>query len=358
MKSISKIVALLILVLIGYSCVSSSMEFTTAKTTLRSERNVKEAEKWFIKALEVEPNNALIPYIMATEIYRPQKRWSKMVDMFDEALRRNPETIIEKPFMTDNRTYVKTIEDAIRVYSLEEWGKIYNSGVEHYSAGKIDRAIELFGLAMRIVPNDGNAYSTLASLHLNAGNISEASTIIEQGLSNAGDNVGVLQTAGDIAVENNMLEDAIKYYLKTIELLEKPGPVMQKLIFLYIELNDFTQAIEYSMLALKENPYDPDIYYNVGVLYQKLALNEFDPARDLFNKISNDDNRDKNALVLLFNKFAQARSYSSEAKDYFLQAKDLETEEIGSADAVREIDKMINQIDNLFIPAVRKMMDE
>ncbi len=354
----NKIIAIVILALIGYGCVSSSMEFTTAKTTLRSERNVIEAEKWFIKALEVEPNNALIPYIMATEIYRPQKRWGKMVEMFDEALRRNPETEIEKPFLTDNQKYIRTIQQAIEVYSIEEWSKIYNAGVEHYSAGKIYNAIELFELAMRLVPSDGNAYSTLATLHLNTDNLEKGRTIIEQGLQNANDNVNVLQTAGDIAQRQKRYNDAVDYYLKTIDLLEKPGQVMQKLIFVYIELGDFNKAIDYSMLVLREFPYDADIYYNVGVLYQKLALKEFEPARDLFNEISNEDVRDNSTLDAISQQFTKARKYSAEAKDYFLQAKDLETEDIGSAEAVREMEKMISQIENLFIPAIRKMIKE
>ena len=55
----------------------SSVEFTSAKTKARSERNLKEAEKYALQAMEIEihQNDAEVPYFIATEIYKPQKKW-------------------------------------------------------------------------------------------------------------------------------------------------------------------------------------------------------------------------------------------------------------------------------------------
>ena len=76
-------------------CATESMEFTTAKTALRSEKDFARAEIWFKKALIADSLNAMVPYIFATEILRPQKRYKEMAEMFEEALRRNPDAKLD-----------------------------------------------------------------------------------------------------------------------------------------------------------------------------------------------------------------------------------------------------------------------
>ena len=90
-----------IIALFVWSCASgpSSIEFTSAKTKARSERNLKEAEKYALQAMELEvhQNDAEVPYFIAIEIYKPQKKWVQMSEMLDEAMRRNPEQKLKEP---------------------------------------------------------------------------------------------------------------------------------------------------------------------------------------------------------------------------------------------------------------------
>ncbi len=69
------------------STVARSMEFTTAKTSARSEKNLKKAEEYGLQALAMEAhaNDASVPYFLAIEIYKPQKNGVKMAEMLDEA---------------------------------------------------------------------------------------------------------------------------------------------------------------------------------------------------------------------------------------------------------------------------------
>ena len=59
---------------------SSSMEFRSAKSAARAEKNLKKAEEWGIKALDMEihATDALVPYFLAIEIYLPQNNYKKM----------------------------------------------------------------------------------------------------------------------------------------------------------------------------------------------------------------------------------------------------------------------------------------
>ena len=95
----------------------SSVEFTSAKTKARSERNLKDAESYALQALSLEAHaqDAQVPYFLATEIYKPQKNWNKVIEMFDEAMKRDPEAMLLQPLMYDNKPIYK-MQDQINIY--------------------------------------------------------------------------------------------------------------------------------------------------------------------------------------------------------------------------------------------------
>ena len=73
------------IILFLYSCFASmSMEFNSARTYARIEDNLVEAEKWALKAMQVEPENSAVPWFLANEVYRPQKKTDKVAEMFKE----------------------------------------------------------------------------------------------------------------------------------------------------------------------------------------------------------------------------------------------------------------------------------
>ena len=86
-----------IIFLLIFSCSSTSMEFRSAKSAARAEKDLKRGEEWGLKALKIpsDQNNALVPYFLATEIYKPQERWDEMADMLKEAEKRNPNQKLE-----------------------------------------------------------------------------------------------------------------------------------------------------------------------------------------------------------------------------------------------------------------------
>ena len=105
---IQKITTLLLLLLL-FACSSTSMEFRSAKSAARAEKDLQRGEEWALKALnmDMEKDNALIPYFLATEIYKPQERWEDMASMLDEAIKRNPDQKLEKPIILDAKNITK-----------------------------------------------------------------------------------------------------------------------------------------------------------------------------------------------------------------------------------------------------------
>ena len=78
-----------------WSCAGSnatSMEYRSATTAIRSERNFEKGEEYALKALnlEIHQNEARVAYFLAVEIYRPRKDWVRMNDMLELAMQKNP----------------------------------------------------------------------------------------------------------------------------------------------------------------------------------------------------------------------------------------------------------------------------
>tara|TARA_B110000438_G_scaffold49214_1_gene49678 strand:+ start:5584 stop:6690 length:1107 start_codon:yes stop_codon:yes gene_type:complete len=337
-------------------CVSSSMEYRSATTAARSEKNLKKAEEWGLKALAIEADssNAHIPYFLAIEVYKPKKNWVKMAEMLDEAVRRNPTQQLERPIVIDRDNIFLTIEEGVKTYREEEWSKLYNLSVEYFQKDEFELAIQNLGIAIKMDPSRGESYGTLAALHLQKENPDKAKEIALVGSKNAPRYSLNYQVLADIAIKAENLDEAEKYYETAIENTDAPGPIMRQLIFLYIDKGETQRAIEYSDVLLNKYPNDPDLYFNIGVLFQRLALEAFDPARELYLALPNVPTLDD--VKPVFDRFSNSRKYAYNARDYFLQASDLEIEGDGSSGrAAIEMRKLMKQIDEIFVPSIREI---
>ena len=63
-----------------------------------------------------------------------------------------------------------------------------------------------------------------------------------------------------------------------------------------------------------------------------------------------------NCLVLY--NFKKARLYFVNAKDYFLEASDLNPDDETSIQTVKEINRMLTNLSDVYIPSVREMLEE
>ena len=84
----------------------ASMEFTSAKTYARIDKNLVKAAEFGLLALDKEPDNSYIPYFLAKEVFMMQKKQKEAGEMFLEALKR-PDTKLEKKFRIGKIKYDK-----------------------------------------------------------------------------------------------------------------------------------------------------------------------------------------------------------------------------------------------------------
>ena len=97
MRKLSILISIYTLLLLT-GCASTCMEYRSATTAARSEKNFKRAEEWGLKALEspeCDPvNDGRAPYFLATEVYLKQKNYIKMAEMLDIAEERNRDQLL------------------------------------------------------------------------------------------------------------------------------------------------------------------------------------------------------------------------------------------------------------------------
>ncbi len=359
MKNIILLLAILTFLLIT-GCSSTCMEYRSATTAARSEKDLKRAEEWGLKALkspECNPaSNALTPYFLATEIYQKQKNYTEMVKMLNMAEQINPNQLLEEPYKLGEQS-VETISEGVNAVREEIWSKLFNKSVTLFNKNKYNKAEKQLKLCLVIHPNRIETYPALVDVYKQNGKDDLVLEIVELGLNIDSKNSYLNMTKADLLTQNNDLETALDLYLKAIEYSDDPGPIMRKLLFIYIELGDNQKAIDYSNELMDKYPNDPDLYYNVGVLYQRLATEIYDSNLKVFNNTDKDSNP-KNILNL-YKSYKQARNYSYHSRDYFLQASDLEIKQNDSSlEAAKEMKKIMNNIDNLFIPSIKKTAQE
>ena len=354
MKKFELLLSLAILTLWG--CSSTCMEYRSATTAARSEKNLKRAEKWALEALEAPECNpdqdAYAPYFLATEVYAKQKNYIKMAKMLTLAEARNPDQLLENPFKLGNEQ-IKTIQQGVNAHRDVEWQEIYNRAVSINNDGNIEKAKETFELAILINPNRAENYYSLASIFIQSNDMEMALNTVRIGIKIDNKNASLYQMEGDLLAQKNNLLLAEKSYLQAIRYAKNPGPIKRKLIFIYIDLGNNQKAINYSNALLDEYPNDPDLYYNVGVLYQRMAAEQYDANIEEFNNLSKNIKAER--LKELYLSYKKAREYAYSSRDYFLQASDLEEEENTSyMSAAKEMKSLMKKIDEIFIPSIKK----
>ena len=347
----------------------SSVEFTSAKTKARSERNLKDAENYALQALSLEAHaqDAQVPYFLATEIYKPQKNWNKVVEMFDEAMKRDSEAMLLQPLMYNNEPIYK-MQDQINIYYENElWFILFNKAVKMYEDDLTDpEIINLLELAMYVDPNNVKAYILLATTHNINENLNAAKELINNALKLESLQVEEKGRLCSILAEfykqeNNYSEGIDSYmqaydFYKSIDDTDGVMSSMVGILGLNLLLEDWLKSIQWAekiyedfYLVSEEN--EIDILFNISLAYNNAASSYYNIAGEVFNS----DKPTRAALQESMNNYNIAFEYFDIARDFFMELEDMGSEN-GASMAIQVKDYM-DLIEETQIPFVQKQLD-
>ncbi|NOZ74216.1 MAG: tetratricopeptide repeat protein [FCB group bacterium] len=308
-------VPILLLTFVWIGCASE--ELTSAKLYIQQE-NWEKAEEFLVKALDAEPNNPEIPYMLGDLIYGKRGDWDKMSEMFDRAMSLDP----EKPILQG-----APVKEYVSNSRQKYWVKQYNAGVKYFNDYRnadgdakeefLTKAIGVLNDAVKIDPDEGKSFTLLATCYYQAGDQENARKIAVEGVDRMPEDVQANLTAGQILNNIDDKEGSIPYFRKAIELDPANSSAIRSLAQVYYDLNDVENSIEtYEKAIAKESDrkIKADLYFNLGVLYMKVE--DFTSAEDNFNLAYDMNPDDVEALVGMAQTFEGAGKWSRAAKYY------------------------------------------
>ena len=275
------------------------------------------------------------------------------------AKKRNPTQKIERPFMFEDKP-IMIIKDAVEAQKKETWHTIYNAGFDSYQENNIDRAIELLELALTFLPNNPNTYAPLGNFYLQKKKLEKAGYYLEKGQELDPNNPSILATLGNYYYQTNQFVNAERTLIKALNVSKDAGNILRDLINVEVALGKNEAAIEYSLQALRDFPKDSNIYYNVAILYNNIASNKLEESKVIYNKIikAEDKLRDPKVIEKILNDFKESKRIYLDARDYFLEASDLNPDDTESIEMAQKIKFFVKQLDEIFIPSAREMLNK
>ena len=344
------------IILFLYSCIGSmSMEFNSARTYARIEDNLVEAEKWGVIALDMEPDNSQVPWFLANEVYRPQKKMDKVAEMFKLALDR-ADANLERPFKSGG-VEITTVHQAIK----NEASTIHNDGIKLLNRGKKNKAMSKFLFSMELNPSLVENYIALSDMSYDRGDMDKTMQYLDKGFSINPTNQNLIFRKSKYARESKNYDLAISslQQIKTDD--EKLNLLVEKEIFMiYIDKEDYNQAIEFGSQLfdkLYENTDTEDLVlsetcYNLAVCYRYIGYELYNNVADVIQSATDD----KELIKKTLDDAESAQEYLSIAKEKFFDASGFNPDDKTSSNYAKELSKVIKQLRKLFIPALEEKL--
>ena len=360
MLLVRKIFCATTILLILFACFGgggASYEFNSAKTYARIDKDLKAAEQWGLKAMEVQPENSLIPYFLATEVYRPMKKQAKVGEMFLEALNRTENSPLDRPFKVGDE-YINTVHDAV----LHEAFLLYNDATELYNKGKSNKAFPKFELSMALNPTILQNYIALADISFENGDIDSAMSYLDRGAE--------INSNNDLKIRKAKFARAKKNYslaLSTLEEIKTEEKELQLIInreifIIHLEQEDYMSSISLGAILVE------DMFNTLGVddlvlseTCYNVAISNRIVGYELYNGVLetiNSGTEDKDELMEAIENGKKSIGYFKTAKERFYDASSFNPDDTKSSEYAKDLNKIIKQLKKLFIPSLTETLNK
>ncbi len=311
------IVHLWFLAVIFVGC--SSQEYTSAKLYIQQEE-WKKAEEFLIKAIGVEPENPEIPYQLGYNIYALQKKdWQRMNESFDKALAIDPnKKILEQG---------KTVKEFVIMARTQFWAEMYNKGVaefNEYRAVPMDqkdtalkKAITTFEISATIKTDEAQTYTMLSTCNHLAGNTDKSESYILKAVELSPNDANVNLTAGQIFMQKQEFETALPFVKKAVELDPSNTKSIRNLAQIYYDIGQLEESIQTYEVAINketEPTVKADLYFNLGILYNRVG--NLEEAEYNFTNSLDENPDDIEAVMGMAQVFENAEKWRKAEKFY------------------------------------------
>ncbi len=298
-----------------------SQELTSAKVYIQ-QKDYAKAEYNFLTALDVEPENPEIPYLLAVEIYSNKNSglldYAKAKKYFDETLKR------DKTYLPE---YMKQFREQLYGAMFNSAVGAYNKVIRNETASRetdLAEALKFFGFSAELKPADPKAPIQIARIYSELMN-DNASAIaeLEKAITNAPNNGDLKAEKARILAKDDRVDEALIMFEEAfIAAPDNMGIGLRYAQFLFEQKLFEESTYIYNQLITVE-PGNKDLYFNLGLTY--LRLKDIEAAKDQFETVVALDPEDTQAIIMVAQVYFDLEDYVS-AEMYFRQGLDIEPE--------------------------------
>tara|TARA_Y100000590_G_scaffold468837_1_gene653396 strand:- start:11742 stop:12818 length:1077 start_codon:yes stop_codon:yes gene_type:complete len=291
LNQVTKIVPLALITVMFYGCPSE--ELTSARLYVKEE-NWEKAEEMIAAAIEVTPEDPEPYYLMGKEVHARNKEWSKMNEMFDKAIELGPAYKLPDG---------QLIPVAVETWTTFYWSREYNAGADAFNQAigateaeekktKFSEAIDGFTTAKAIRPGEPGSYKNLVFCYIQINDQEMLESTLDEALKVNPDDPDMLFTAGKVFKDNGDFDTAVEYLERGLKINSSSSIGARYLADAYYEMGDKEGAVFAYTKAIRSDPENADLHFNLGVLY--LQLEDFEMTEEEFQKVlrlNPDDNQ-------------------------------------------------------------------
>lgn len=298
-----------------------SPEVTSAKVYFQ-QNNIDAAEEQLLKALNNEPSNPEVPFLLAVGVYIPRKDWIRSKQYLSQAHEINP-SYVNPGTKTTAMEHLKQI-----------WGEVHSEGASKFNSAikeilplekdaLLKEAARYFKLAIDIKDDEILTYNGLVKCY----------TLLE-------DTASVIEWA-EIAKKRNLFDEEVFIFYaqmlwgrgekeKALDelnsiLAKKPESLkLQELRIQYLaQLERVIEAKEIGNQLIADNPENVEIKYLMAQIFS--IMQDYETAQYYFNQVLIENPNDIEVLTRVAETAFRAQDWIS-AEDYSRKIIELDPE--------------------------------
>ena len=290
-RSVATAVILLLACLALAGCGASSLyeqdrqavgHFTRAQS-LQAVGDLDAALAEFKKAIHVNPS--LAPAHAAIgDIHRKKHELPAAVKAYEIAVQTNPHNFrnhyncgylhqtvaqAERALEEVQRHLNRAVELYGRARELRpnDYGTLVNLAVCHFSLGQYPQAEAYCKEAIAVDGSRPLAYTNLGAVYDAQGQAYEAVNMYRQSLERDSRQPEVLMNLAAVYVRQGKFQAALRDYETALDLLDNPAPALERLGYCYYHMGEYDKAEENYSAALEHQPDSAEAHCGLGTVY-------------------------------------------------------------------------------------------
>lgn len=287
-----------------------SVYVTSAKVYLQ-QNDLDNAQEQLELGLQQNSNDAQAHYLLG-QIYGRKQMYHEMLTEFNASL------ALSDKYKGD-----------IQGFKEAHFKDHYNAAVEHFNNSRIDRAIAELKIATLIDPSDQEGWGLLGRAYVRNQQDDEAMAALTEAVTldptfeKMDDHILLMEMYYNKAKYQEALNEA----MQILRHEQTNAEAIKIAAFCYNQLGMPDKAIEYYQQILTVNPDDPDLIFNLGLLYEQME--RFQDAVVQFKRTFELNPKDVEAILHCAQMYLEKLEDNHSAIECYKQALQIDPENPG-----------------------------